>query len=449
MLRKLALLPLTIVLALTATGWLYLVRPVGGPGPQVREALPLDELAGRSGAPFLWFAAVWLGVGVLLAFAARWARLESLWAALVAALLTLGLVFAATATSVAVTRQVPDGHALHAATRLEAVYLPAALIGIVLAAATRPRPHRRRLPLLLALCLAAAACLDLLHHVLPGYRRGLWYSLTPDAIGSLAAAAGVCAGLALLVAARGLARRRRRAWELAVALSALSMALDVLRAAGPAGFVSGLMLILLLACRRDFVQPGDVETRFVPARRSVLALAAIASYSFAVLWTYRLDANRPFSLGFAAGELFHAMLGLRLRHVAGLGNFGPWFSGSLLVLGGGATAWIVGGWFAPWHHRVRQGVRERSEVRSLVHAFGDDTLAPFALRRDKAYFFAADHRAFLAYRVVRGVAIVSGDPVGSTGSFGSLVASFVDHAHERDWRVAILGASERWLHLSE
>src|SRR5204862_651621 len=52
-----------------------------------------------------------------------------------------------------------------------------------------------------------------------------------------------------------------------------------------------------------------------------------------------------------------------------------------------------------------------------------------------------------AYRVVGGVAIVSGDPIGRPEAFAALVGRFVEHAHERDWRVAILGASERWLEL--
>ena len=47
-----------------------------------------------------------------------------------------------------------------------------------------------------------------------------------------------------------------------------------------------------------------------------------------------------------------------------------------------------------------------------MSAWGADTLAPFVLRADKSYFFTDDETAFLAYRVVGGVAIVSGDPVG-------------------------------------
>src|SRR5439155_14071396 len=76
-----------------------------------------------------------------------------------------------------------------------------------------------------------------------------------------------------------------------------------------------------------------------------------------------------------------------------------------------------------------------------------DTLAPFVLRADKSYFFAGDGRAFLAYRVVAGVAIVSGDPIGPADAFPELLGRFIASARERDWRIAILGASERWLPL--
>ena len=51
-----------------------------------------------------------------------------------------------------------------------------------------------------------------------------------------------------------------------------------------------------------------------------------------------------------------------------------------------------------------------------MRACGADTLAPFVLRSDKAYFFGEDAHAFLAYRVVHGVAIVSGDPIGAEHS---------------------------------
>jgi lysyl-tRNA synthetase class 2 len=109
--------------------------------------------------------------------------------------------------------------------------------------------------------------------------------------------------------------------------------------------------------------------------------------------------------------------------------------------------WIVAAWVAPWRHRVVQLERERELARALVHAWGVDTLTPFVLRADKSYFFTPEEDAFLAYRVVGGVAIVSGDPIGPRDRLRVLVAGFVAHAHARDWRVAILGASEGFLPL--
>jgi lysyl-tRNA synthetase class 2 len=69
------------------------------------------------------------------------------------------------------------------------------------------------------------------------------------------------------------------------------------------------------------------------------------------------------------------------------------------------------------------------------------------LRGDKSYFFSEDESAFLAYRVVGGVAIVAGDPIGPLEACRALVRRFLDFAHERGWRVAVLGAGEERLEI--
>jgi hypothetical protein len=49
-----------ISLAIVGTGLLYLVAPlVPGAGPRIPDALPLDELPGRSSAPLIPFALAW------------------------------------------------------------------------------------------------------------------------------------------------------------------------------------------------------------------------------------------------------------------------------------------------------------------------------------------------------------------------------------------------------
>src|SRR5436190_13255070 len=194
-------------------GWLYIVRAGSVPGPHVRQALPLDELAKHASAPLAWFAVVWTVAALLLAGVVRWARIERLTAALVLALATILLVYIATGTSLAITRQIPERDALHTAGKLGVVYLPAAIVGLVVAVIGRSDGKRRRAPALVAAFVAAGASLQLLHTVLPGGGGGVLRSLAPAAVDPLTRAAGAVTGLALLFAARGLARRRRRAWQ--------------------------------------------------------------------------------------------------------------------------------------------------------------------------------------------------------------------------------------------
>src|SRR5205085_6217099 len=118
------------------------------------------------------------------------------------------------------------------------------------------------------------------------------------------------------------------------------------------------------------------------------------------------------------------------------------FPVSTFLIGWGAVALLLVEWLAPWRYRLRQEERERERAHELVVRYGTDTLAPFALRADKSYFFSDDGSAFLAYRVASGVAIVAGDPIGAAHVRCELVRRFLDFAHERGWRVAVLGVSE-------
>ena len=79
------------------------------------------------------------------------------------------------------------------------------------------------------------------------------------------------------------------------------------------------------------------------------------------------------------------------------------------------AAYVV--WLAlrPRDCAVSQHAADRRDARRLVERHGRDSLAYFALRRDKSYFFNEERTAFLAYRAVGGVALVSGDPVGDAG----------------------------------
>jgi lysyl-tRNA synthetase class 2 len=86
------------------------------------------------------------------------------------------------------------------------------------------------------------------------------------------------------------------------------------------------------------------------------------------------------------------------------------------------------------------GAAQRALVRAMVARPGADTLAPFVLRSDKSYLFSADGSAALGYRVLLGIAVVGGDPVGDPAAFADVVGRFHALCRRRGWRPAVLGA---------
>lgn len=83
---------------------------------------------------------------------------------------------------------------------------------------------------------------------------------------------------------------------------------------------------------------------------------------------------------------------------------------------------------------------ERARVAALVRRPGADTLAPFALRTDKSYLFTDDGSAAIGYRVLLGVAVVGGDPVGDPRGYDDVIAKFMALCKHNGWRPAVLGA---------
>jgi lysyl-tRNA synthetase class 2 len=84
----------------------------------------------------------------------------------------------------------------------------------------------------------------------------------------------------------------------------------------------------------------------------------------------------------------------------------------------------------------------RSRVNELVKHPAVDTLAPFVLRHDKAYVFSRDGRAAVGYRVLLGVAVVGGDPVGAPDAFGDAVGELVRVCDRAGWRPSALAVRE-------
>jgi lysyl-tRNA synthetase class 2 len=86
---------------------------------------------------------------------------------------------------------------------------------------------------------------------------------------------------------------------------------------------------------------------------------------------------------------------------------------------------------------------EHRRAAAIVAAHATDSLAPFTLREDKSFHFARG--GVLAYRTLRGTAVVSGDPVGPAGTAPAILADFEEHAAAHGWDVVLTGAGESHL----
>jgi lysylphosphatidylglycerol synthetase-like protein (DUF2156 family) len=226
----------------------------------------------------------------------------------------------------------------------------------------------------------------------------------PDAARTIALALG----LGVIWLARGLARRKQRAWKLAVvlvlasALAHLAKGLDVEEAT-----VHLMLLVALLRTRQQFVAPGDPAT-VRPLVQAVLALGVVG--------------------------------GLLLVQGIGGRTLPDRLHDSLLLVAAALACRALWLWLRPVP-APETAAGDRAHAAALVQHSGADSLAYFALRHDKTYFFSPSRKSFLAYRVIGGTALIGGDPIGDETERADLVREFARVARSKAWRVAVAGAS--------
>ena len=324
-------------------------------------------------------------------------------------------------------------------------------------AATRPadRRHQRRWVPVTASLLALVIGLM---YIIEGFRTRILYShlkhplhrlteIAPGLLSLVPRAADVIIGLLLLMLSHGLRRRKRRAWEGVVLLLAASVAIHALSPGRhlvhlvPAAGTVALLVILWLY-RKEFYAVGDPRTRW----RALWALGGLAVADVAIglcyiSVTHGLEANYTLAqrlqsviynvVGFAGPvrftsetrtEVFTFLMG-------GLGLF---------------TLVVVGYLFLrPARRAGRLGGADASRIRGLLERHGErDSLGYFTLRNDKSIIWSATGKSCIGYRVLSGVMLASGDPLGDPEAWPGAMHAFLDEAARHAWVPAVIGCSE-------
>ena len=278
-------------------------------------------------------------------------------------------------------------------------------------------------------------------------RARLLLSVLPEEVPRAAHALALPAGAALLVIARQLTQRRRRALTLAVVVLSAAGLLNLLKGLDIAeALVCWAAAGMLVAARASFCvgpQSGPVAA----ARQAAFAAAASLGVALTTLFAASHWAHPATTPGAALNEI-----AARAAWVSGPLHYREPFTwvpmgiDAILALGLLGIAYIV---FRPLAHpRDFPGAAVRRLAAGIVREHGRDTLSAFKLRTDTHYFFSSDERAVAGYAVEGRRLVIAGDPIGPEPSVRLLMRELAGFAELRGLRLAAVGASAAFAELS-
>ncbi|MET0686771.1 MAG: lysine--tRNA ligase [Solirubrobacteraceae bacterium] len=250
-------------------------------------------------------------------------------------------------------------------------------------------------------------------------------------------------GLALIVVARQVARGKRRAWWVAVGLFAAATVLHIVKGPDPiAALVNLAMLLAFVWFRRDFRAKGDPGSLVDALAFIPLYVGAVLLFGVVSLLTQASHVTPALGVGGVLKTVFGGLVGADGAYTYDRTLFGEFFADALLALGIAGLAILLYLAFRPLVRRTPPTAERRARAEAIVREWGSDTLAYFALRRDKSYFFSEDGRSLIAYAYVRGYAMVAADPIGPPQDRARVLDEFLAYAAEQGWGTAFLAVRE-------
>ncbi|MFI5676210.1 phosphatidylglycerol lysyltransferase domain-containing protein [Streptomyces cellulosae] len=265
--------------------------------------------------------------------------------------------------------------------------------------------------------------------------------------------AGFASGVFTVFLALTMRRRKRAAWILNLALAGpflgllgLAMAFPEVRQYAQNWVSLGLTAVFvaaLLAGRREFYAKGD---RSNPKLAAAVAVGGLLASSLLAALLVTVTDRAPGPSAFWDRWRYGA---LRLVSVAAddfrFPGIDPpnWVNVAINVL---STALVLAVLYAAF--RSRRAVdpltpQDEQRLRALLERHGErDSLGYFALRREKSVVWSPTGKAAVAYRVVGGVSLASGDPIGDPEAWPGAIGPWLAEARAHGWIPAVMGAGE-------
>ncbi|WP_280700462.1 phosphatidylglycerol lysyltransferase domain-containing protein [Kitasatospora sp. GP82] len=266
--------------------------------------------------------------------------------------------------------------------------------------------------------------------------------------------AGLTSVVLSLFLAVAMRRRKRAAWIFNTALSGVLTLLYLAWMVTPGlkfahhvlnYFSTALTVLFFLAClvgRKEFTSKGDPSN----------LKTGVATFAGGLLFGAGLGAVLVGLTNTASGANFWDRFGYSIarmvtlapsEHVIDVINVPTWVNAFINTMSAVLFLLVLYVAFRSPRGQELLSVEDEVKLRGLLDRQGErDSLGYFALRRDKAVIFSPSGKAAVAYRVVGGVSLASGDPIGDPEAWPGAIDAWLGEAREHAWVPAVMGASE-------
>lgn len=245
-------------------------------------------------------------------------------------------------------------------------------------------------------------------------------------------------GALLFVLARGLHRRKRVAWYMAVAVLTVSAILNFTQTFNwDRSAVAAVMLTALIRHRKLFTARSDAPSFQIGAVIAVGALFLLAVYGTVSL--HVLGERGLFGNPLSWRESFHGAVLTLFQFKTELDELAGREAAHLLrtIRMQGMGIGLVSFLMVLRPVILRRHAHSRTDfenVKRLVETYPEDPMSVFALLPDKHYYFHPEVEGIVAYALWRDMAVVLADPVCSPENREKLVHGFIRFCRGCDWK---------------
>ena len=266
-------------------------------------------------------------------------------------------------------------------------------------------------------------------------------------VNSTAFSTSLISGLLLILLSRGIIRRKKRAWNLAVILLSLGISVEAFRfhIHFEHVVVNFIALILLILYRNEFYAKSDPTSKRHPIVSLLISFATFFSIGTLLLLFRHHSAliGRP-TFGEILTTVLNGMVGIAGPVKFASDRVTDTVFTTLLIFGIATVTIPIVLFFRKITPVNQISLEDAVKIKEVVlKNQQSDSLSYFSTRLDKSVIWSDSGTAGQSYRVERGVLLVSGDPFGHFSLWSEVMDKLIHLADEYAWTLSVIGCSER------